>query len=450
MLRAQQVFTGGPEETIENGYVAVRDDRVVAVGSWSAPKTDEVLKDLAHGEPYDVIDYGECTILPGLIDTHCHVTLAGDRRSYEDMVADGNEMMALVAVQQLRLHLEAGVTTIRDNGGKDRIPFLVRQAARRGYFVAPRMLVSGRPVTHSSGHFYWCNGTADSHDEIRKAVRMLVADGADHIKIMASGGGTGGNIPYLASYDAAEMRVAVETAHSLERLTTAHARATSSMMNAIDAGLDCVEHGEFLVRSPMNDYGDAGIASSALMSYDASITDKMLTTGTFLSFTMQAGGYDTLLELRKTRELEGRLSRREARQKGELERFFDMKSEILQRLLADGALGSISISTDAGPFDASFGNIAYGMELSAAAGMSAVDVLRACTSVAATICGIDASVGSLEPGKFADIAIVGGDATLDVSRVRDVREVFLNGHRVRRTGQPKTVGAPSLDTVGRC
>lgn len=449
VLRARHVFTGGSEDTIQNGYVAIRGDQVVAVGAWSAPNTEDVLSALGGGAPHDITDYGDCTILPGLIDTHCHVTLAGDRRSYEDMVAEGDEMMALVAVQQLRLHLEAGVTTIRDNGGKDRIPFLVREATRRGYFVAPRMLVSGRPVTHSGGHFHWCNGTADSHDEIRKAVRMLVADGADHIKIMASGGGTGGNIPYLASYDTAEMRVAVETAHALERLTTAHARAASSMVNAIDAGLDCLEHGEFLVRSTMNNYGDDGIAPSAFMQYDASITEKMLTSGTFLSFTMQAGGYDTLLDLREGEEMRG-LSGREARQKGELERFFDMKSEVLQRLLSDGALGSISISTDAGPFDASFGNIVYGMELSAAAGMSVADVLRACTSVAARICGVDTSVGTLEPGKLADIVVVGGDVTVDVSRMREVRDVFLNGHCVRRTGQPPTDAARSLETVGQC
>ena len=98
------------------------------------------------------------------------------------------------------------MTTIRDNGGRNRVTFVVREAQRRGYFVGPRLLLAGRPLTHRHGHFHFCNGEADGEVEIRAAVRQLVAEGADHIKIMASGGGTAGTIPYLASYTAAEMR----------------------------------------------------------------------------------------------------------------------------------------------------------------------------------------------------------------------------------------------------
>src|SRR6266700_2229017 len=145
-----------------------------------------------------------------MVDAHAHLTLAADRRTYEQMVLDPDEMMALVSVSNLQRHLATGVTTLRDNGGRNRVTFIVRQAINRGYFIGPRLLLSGRPVTHSYGHFYWCNGVADGADAIRAVVRQLVAEGADHIKIMASGGATAGNLPYYPSYTAAELHAAVD------------------------------------------------------------------------------------------------------------------------------------------------------------------------------------------------------------------------------------------------
>src|SRR5262249_48881475 len=162
---------------------------------------------------------------------------AADRRTYEQMVLDPDEMMALVSVRNLQRHLASGVTTLRDNGGRNRVTFIVREAINRGYFVRPRLPLSGPPQTPRHGHFHWCNGVADGPDAIRAAVRQLVAEGADHIKIMASGGATAGNIPYYPSYSAAELQVAVDAAHVLGRLTTAHCRAKQSMINAVEAGL---------------------------------------------------------------------------------------------------------------------------------------------------------------------------------------------------------------------
>src|SRR4029453_4645544 len=127
---------------------------------------------------------------------------------------------------------------------------------------------------------------ADGADAIRAVVRQLIAEGADHIKIMASGGATAGNKPYYASYTADELRVAVDTAHGLGRLTTAHCRARQSMINAVDAGLDCIEHAEFLVPSEIVEYG-AGVASSGVIAYDPAVTERLLEAGTFVSFTMQ-------------------------------------------------------------------------------------------------------------------------------------------------------------------
>jgi len=379
-------------------------------------------------ESTSVEHFPQSTILPGIVDAHAHLTLAGDRRTYEQMVLDPDEMMALVSVSNLQRHLATGVTTLRDNGGRNRVTFIVREAIQRGYFIGPRLLLSGRPITHSYGHFYWCNGVADGADAIRAVVRQLVAEGADHIKIMASGGGTAGNIPYYPSYTAAELRVAVEAAHALGRLTTAHCRAKQSMLNAVEAGLDCIEHGEFLVPGEVLEYGGA-IANSGVMQYDPRVTDKLLEAGTFVSYTMQAGGYDSLVELREKRA-DDRLSPAEDARRDRLESYYDTKLEIFRRLLADGMLPRLVISSDAGPFDCEFGRMVYGLRLAVAGGMTTLQAIEAATRVAAQACGVSPLVGTLEAGKEADLFVVGGNPLDDIERIADVQAVYLAGRRV--------------------
>ena len=419
-LRAARVVTAGTRGTIEDGAVVVDGSRIAAVGPAA-----EVLPRVSAAT---VETYPNATLLPGIIDAHAHLTLAGDRRTYEQMALDPDEMMALVSVRNLQRHLACGVTTLRDNGGRNRVTFIVREAINRGYFVGPRLLLSGRPVTHRHGHFYWCNGEADGLEAIRSVVRELVAEGADHIKIMASGGATAGNIPYYASYTAEELRVAVETAHGLGRLTTAHCRAKQSMINALDAGLDCIEHAEFLVPGGIVEYG-TGRSSSGVMEYDPRVTERILSQGTFVSFTFQAGGYDTLVELRAKRA-EERLSPAEGRRRDTLERYYEAKLGIFGGLLADGLRPRLVISSDAGPFDCEFGRMHYGMELAVQAGMSPLQAIEAATSVAARACGVADLTGTLDPGKEADLLVVHGDALEDVRRMADVAAVYKGGLKV--------------------
>jgi imidazolonepropionase-like amidohydrolase len=331
-------------------------------------------------------------------------------------------------VRNLQRHLGAGVTTLRDNGGRNRVTFIVREAINRGYFVGPRLLLSGRPVTHRYGHFYWCNGEADGLEAIRAVVRQLVAEGADHIKIMASGGATAGNIPYYASYTAEELRVAVETAHGLGRLTTAHCRAKQSMINALEAGLDCIEHAEFLVPGDIVEYG-AGVSSSGIMQYDPRVTERILRQETFVSFTFQAGGYDTLVELRTKRE-QAPLSPAEQRRRDSLERYYEMKLGVFGSLLRDGMRPRLVVSSDAGPFDCEFGRMHYGMELAVQGGMSGLQAIEAATRVAAEACGVASLTGTVEAGKEADLLVVRGNPLADIRRMADVVAVYRGGRHV--------------------
>jgi imidazolonepropionase-like amidohydrolase len=431
-IRAARVVTATPRGSIEDGAVQVDGSRIAAVGTAA---------ELLATVPADAIEaYPGATLLPGLIDAHAHLTLAGDRRTYEQMVLDPDEMMALISVWNLQRHLACGVTTLRDNGGRNRVTFIVREAINRGYFVGPRLLLSGRPVTHRHGHFYWCNGVADGLEAIRATVRQLVAEGADHIKIMASGGATAGNIPYYASYGVDELRVAVETAHGLGRLTTAHCRAKQSMLNALDAGLDCIEHAEFLVPGQVVEYG-GGVSSSGIMEYDPRVTERLLRQETFVSFTFQAGGYDSLVELRAKQETD-RLTRTETARRDALEAYYEMKLGIFGRLLQDGMRPQLVVSSDAGPFDCEFGRMHYGLELAVQAGMSPLQAIEAATAAAARACGVAAITGTVEVGKEADLLVVQGNPLEDIRRMADVAAVYKGGLKVGRL--PPNALVPSL------
>ena len=412
---------GGPDvPATDKVMVTIDGPKIVGVGSASSTT-------LEAGAQID--DYAGCTILPGLIDAHCHITLPADKRPYEQMNLDPDEMLALIAIRNLRVHLSSGVTTLRDNGGRNRVTFVVREAINRGYVSGPRLLLSGRPLTHSYGHFYFCNGVADGEVEIRAAVRRLVAEGADHIKIMASGGATAGNIPYFPSYTAAELRVAVEAAHALGRLTTAHCRAKQSMIYAVEAGLDCIEHAEFLVESDVLETGSGVAAKPGRVEYDRAVTEQILESGAFVSFTLQTGGYDTLVELRTKESQEG-LSRSEVELKGVIERYMDGKIGIFSQLFKDGMMGRLVVSSDAGPFDTQFGRMYYGIELAVEAGMTPAQAIDACTRIAADACGVGSLVGSVEPDKEADLLIVRGNPLVDVRTIREPVAVYKAGSRV--------------------
>src|SRR5216684_2001719 len=284
--------TGAPPRP--NAIIAVERGNIVRVGSRA--DFGSALDDAP------VIDFGDQVVMPGLVDCHAHPTLFPDRQPFEVQLQAPDEMLALTAVRQLSVHLRSGVTTVRDCAARGQTMFWVREAVHRGHFPAPRLQLAGRAITHSAGHIWWTGGVADTPDEIRRTVRVLVAEGADVIKLVASGGGTRGGIPYLASYTVDELRVGVEAAHALERRTVAHARATQSIENCVDAGVDAIAHVEFLSPGAIVDMGNAG-APTGLPRLDPRVADKLAAAPAFLDLNPQSSGWDTVLLLRAKAEL---------------------------------------------------------------------------------------------------------------------------------------------------
>jgi imidazolonepropionase-like amidohydrolase len=399
--------TGGPLRY--DAAVRIRGSRIEAVGTAAdlAPRPGERAQELRFPE--------QC-LIPGLIDAHTHLSLAGDGRAYPEMFQEPDEMMVLIGAMNLRRHLAAGITTLRDHGARNRVGFFLKEGLARGYIHGPRLLVSGRPITCTQGHFWMCNEIADGEEEMRKSVRRLVHEGADYIKIMASGGGTAGTLPGRPSYSEAELRAAVHEAHAFGRLTAAHCRAKESMLRAIHAGLDVIEHAEFL-------------DPDGVVRYDPKIAEMMLEAGIYVSPTIQAVGYPTILLLQAKREREG-LTPAETEALAGAERRLEARLDVFRRMLDAGLLGRMVPGTDSGVGNLTFGHLDYDLQLMVRGGLTPAQALEAATRISAEASGLSDLLGTIEPGKEADLTVLDGDPTQDVSAFSRVAAVFQGGRRV--------------------
>lgn len=400
IYRADTLIDGSGGEPRRNVEVVVEDGRIREVApAGLTPR------------PADARIYERpgATVLPGLIDVHLHLMFGTGPRSYEDVIDhDSDDLMLLRGARNAYLHLRAGVTTCRDCGARNRVAFALREAANAGIFLSPRLHVSGRPLTITGGHFWWCNEEADGVDGVRVATRQLLKEGADFIKIMASGGGTRGTDASRASYSVAEMAAAVAEAHQAGKKMTAHCLAAESVGRAVDAGLDQIEHFNFMHPDGSRVFDDA-------------VAAKILERGIVLSPTIQTG-YRQIERLQEKGEA---LTERERKQlDGNLYKL-ETKLEFIRRFHEMGA--PIVAGTDA---IQEFGDYAIGLELLHRAGLSPMDVVVAATSGAARAMGVAEEVGTIRPGMAADLVFLDGDPLADIQAFGRVLGVVLGGRSV--------------------
>ena len=406
LLRARWLADGLGSETRKDQEVLIEDGRIAAVRAKGA---------VAPPPEAEVLDLGDACLAPGLIDGHTHLSLTGDGRPYAEMFGETDEMMVLIGACNLRRHLAAGITTIREHGARNRVGFMLKEGVRRGYVGGPRLVVSGRPITATGGHFHMCNEVADGVDEVRRSVRRLVHEGADYIKIMASGGGTAGTIPGLPSYSTAELTAAVEEAHHFHRLTAGHCRASESMRRAIEAGIDLMEHAEFL--DPDN-----------RLRFDPKLAEILAESRIWISPTLQAStSYARILELQRRRD---RLSPAEEDELDHLEAKANARLDVMRRLLDYGVRGRVVPGTDAGAGYVAFGHLDYDLQLLCRIGFSPAETLEAATRISAEAIGMGGEIGTIEAGKVADLVAFDGDPTRDVAAFSRVAAVFQAGARI--------------------
>ena len=417
-IAVARLIDGRGGAPVADVIVHVQAGRITAVGPAGGSGAADV----------PVLDFRRHVLMPGLVDVHAHPTLPSDRRDLEASLVDPDELLTLTAMRQLTRHLRSGVTTVRDCAARGRTMFWVREAIRRGYFVGPQLQLAGRAITHSGGHLHWCGSVADTLDEIRREVRILVSEGADVIKVVASGGGTRGGVPYLASYTADELRMAVDTAHALERRTVAHARSTQSIENCVLAGIDTIAHVEFLAPGEVVDMGGAG-APTGLPRLDPRVAEKLAASTAFLDLNPQSSGWDTVLLLRRKAADTG-LTGSEQAQLGNLERYFDHFLPVIGALRDLGLVDRMAFGSDAGPFDTEFGHLGYNVHLARLAGLSPMESLQVVTRNAARLLGVDDELGTVEVGKAADLLVLDADPLADAEHLTRVAAVFKRGVRV--------------------
>jgi imidazolonepropionase-like amidohydrolase len=386
--------------------VIVEGDRITAL-------LDEG-PELADADPDGrLIELGDVTLMPGMVDLHTHLTAWANRwpRPY-----DPGTRYAFQACANLASAVSTGVTTIRDVGSFEDVAVAARDAVELGLIEGPRVIPCRKAITIAGGlgpttttmHLGRTEGwmsQANGADALRGAVRSEIRDGAEWIKLYYERG----------DWTTEELAAAVAAAHSDDVRVAVHANRSTAIKSAIEAGVDTIEHGLELEEEDVRRMTDAGIAwiptlfivenRCRLIEEDAGAADRM-------------PGYVSLLELR------------------------DRHRRIFQRALSSGV--EIGAGVDALPDEGGvpFAAIPDELELMVELGMTPSAALRAATSNAAHILGLQDTIGALDPGHTADVIAVRGNPLDDISSLRDVAFVMKGGKVLRdnRRGSVISVG----------
>ena len=388
ILRGATLIDGTGAPPVRDRAVVITDRRIVDVVADRLPRDGTVL------------DLGGLTLLPGLINCHVHLCLAGDADPSRTLADESYAATVVNAVVRAQRTVEAGVTTVRDLGGREYAEIAVRDGVRVGRIPGPRILCAGRAVCITGGHGWRMLGRqADGPDDLRRAVREQLRAGADVIKLIATGGVmTPGVDPRAAQLTLEELRAGVDEAHRARRRAAAHAMADEGIAWCLDAGIDTIEHGVFLTEALATRMATQGTALVATLIAPHAIVEGGLAAG--------------IPEFAVTKSV--------ALRERHLESF----------RLALRAGVTIAAGTDAGTPLNPHGSIVPELALMVAAGMAPLQAVRAATSVAAQVLGIAAETGSIAPGLAADLIAVEGDPATDIKALDAIRLVVADGRTV--------------------
>src|SRR5215213_3156079 len=386
--RAARVFDGASEEVMEDGTVVVEEGRIVSVMPAEDLPADT-----------EVVNLGDATLLPGLIDAHVHLVWSASAEPHALVESESRALTALRCANNGELHLRAGVTTVRDVGSTDGLAIEVGRAVELGVLPGPRVVAAGRAIAMTGGHGWFLGREADGPDALRRAVREEIKAGASCIKLMASGGVYGhAEEPGSPQLTVEEMRSGVEEAHKAGRKAAAHAYSVEAINNALEAGVDSVEHGSFLDRETIERMREQGTYLVPTMSVYAAMAEKGPGLG--------APEYIT----RKTAEV------------------LEASGEAFRLALEAGV--PVAAGTDCGAPGHPHGTLPEELRLMVEAGATPLQALSFGTAAAAELLGIGEELGTLEPGKKADLVAVTGNPLQDIDALRGVRLVLRGGVKV--------------------
>ena len=230
--------------------VRIEGTRITAVGSAAelAP---------TGGSAGEQLDFPMGTLLPGLIDCHTHTNMPGDGRRGEDVHRDDDDYLRLLrSAHNVERALETGVTTLCDCGGWHETTFRLKEGIRQGVVRGPRVLAAGRPITTTGGHCWFMGSEAEGLEGVQMAARQLIKEGADFLKVMATGGSTLGTDPFRPAFSGEELATIAEEGHRRGLFVAAHCRSNEAMRMVIDARFDVIMHGWFADQSGNRAFDD--------------------------------------------------------------------------------------------------------------------------------------------------------------------------------------------------
>jgi imidazolonepropionase-like amidohydrolase len=381
------------EEIIGTSTILVKNGRFHAVGAN---------KDIPVPEDAHVVDLNGKFVIPGLIDCHIHVDLGGLANTFaENLVED--KLRTLRGAQDMKKTLRAGFTTVRSVGSVNGIDFAVKAGIEAGYVLGPRMMCAGRIISMTCSGTEYFDGmyrVADGEDECRKAAREQLKDGADFIKLMATGAIMNpGGVPGAHQLDRVEMAAVVEEGLKLGRHAAAHAHGAQGIINAVEAGVRTIEHGT--------------LASDEAL-------DKMAEAETFLVPT-----FSVMLQFQNHVQ--------------DIPAFMVEKSrdilasygDLVKRARSKGV--RIAMGTDAGTNYNFHGNNAEELVYLVEQAISTPwQALASATNIAAQAIMIDQEVGTLKPGKMADFLVLPDNPIKNIRCLLDQEsmDVYLAGEPV--------------------
>src|SRR6266704_1045775 len=394
VIRAGRVLNVRTGELRANQAIVIEGEKIAQIAPSGEVKA-------APGDT--TIDLPDATLLPGLIDMHTHLTFDLNSLGYQGLsISTARE--ALHGARNARRTLEAGFTTVRNVGAKDYADIALRDAINDGDVIGPRMVASGPALGITGGHcdenllppsfHFQGDGVADGVETVQHKVREVIKYGADVIKICATGGVLSkGDDPNASQYTFEEMKAIVADAHRLGRRVAAHAHGAEGVRWASEAGVDSVEHGHLM--------DDAAIAT-------------LKKNGTYLVPTLFLTEY---MQQHMEHSDIPEYSKQKMR---------DVAAAAQQNVKKAFAAGvKVAFGTDAAvyPHGLNAGEFRVYVKL----GMTPLAAIQTATINAADLLGWTKQVGTLEPGKFADLIAVDGDPTKDVTTLEHVRFVMKGG-----------------------
>jgi len=390
-------FVDGPVITgdgriLEHATVLVENNKIVKVaeGNLSIPQNAKKI-------PIDGM-----TLLPGFIDSHIHICIDGSPDPVSKLLNESQTETTLKAARAARRTLLAGITTVRDMGGRNGIDLDLKQAVNSGLIPGPRVLVSGQLICMSGGHGWQLGQEADGPDAVRRAAREQIKAGADIVKLMATGGVmTPGVQPGSEQFTEEELRAGIEEAHKAGKKTATHAMGTRGILNALRAGIDSIEHGVYLNEEAVALMAEHRVHFIPTISALYHIEIKGVAAG-IPDYAVEK----TLMV--KPHHLE---SIRMAREAGVL----------------------VAAGTDAGtPFNLHGQNLSEIKLLVEYGGYSPMAAIEAGTRVSAQVLGLENELGTIEAGKIADLILVAGNPleNIDILLEKESIRLVMQGGKI--------------------